>query len=125
MDEERYALKCRCCDRGLMHPVLEQPLDTWKPHELRKELRAFDVKMFRHTNRYGCRNGGGRIFTRGMFKMMDVFIRELVREQNLKWLKAAFRISRWLAMRDLDDKDRVLNGPPLLFSCLATLAELK
>ena len=46
-------------------------------------------EVFEHTLDYVSTGAGGRIFTMGMFKLMDVYMREKVREQNIKWAKEA------------------------------------
>lgn len=58
-----------------------------------RRCRDFRKEVFEHAQTAVCQ-GGGRIFSLGMFQLMDLYIREKIREQNIAWAKRS--VLRWV-----------------------------
>ena len=116
LDRNHFDLRCDECNKCIQEPELRTSVEAVLGASLESAYEASGAsslssflalhradinqhyeqgcrncrkEVFEHTLDYDSTGAGGRIFTMGMFKLMDVYMREKVREQNVKWAKEA------------------------------------
>ena len=96
IDNYTYSLKCKYCITVRDFPRIEIPRRGPRNQEVLSALwtnwerhcQYFDRAICEHTRQYACRGGGGRIFTQGMKEVLDVYIKEKIKERNLQYVRA-------------------------------------
>lgn len=116
MSQDHFDLPCECFYQYFEEPPLESsietighplstffessPMSALKPygvalydtHDPRR--RSFCKVLFEHTREYACQGVGGRLFSSGMFQLMQLYIRGEIREQNIAWAKIS--VLKWI-----------------------------
>ena len=89
----------RPIDPNLLVMVGPERYEAVYEEQFKKANQGFRAYSYRHIKYHVCANSDGSFFTKGMFKLFDIYVAELRRQQNLKWARWLWSVGSWHGVR--------------------------